>query len=96
MKYFLLPLCAISLLVGQSIGQNRERRLPNGKLWADEISRADYERNLQDARRLATLSVEIRDALEDGEWYVLSLKTLEKTEEAEKLAKDLKDRLRKN
>ncbi len=70
--------------------------LPNGKLWGDVIAQADHERNLKDAQNLAQLTAEIRDDIEHGDKFVLSLKTLRKVEEAEKLLKDLRARMRKN
>lgn len=95
MKYLVLPLCLLCLLIAQIAGQDT-KRLPSGKLWVDEISRADHEGNLEDAKELAELSAEIQKDLEDGEWYVLSLETLKKVEKAEELAKHIKDRLRRN
>lgn len=70
--------------------------LPNGKRWNDVIAEADYKRNVKDARELATMTAEIRDEIEASDKFVLSLKTLRKVEDAEKLMKDLRARLRKN
>jgi hypothetical protein len=71
-------------------------KLPNGKLQKDEIIRVDYERNLRDAGELARLSEEIKDDLEKGDRYLVSLKTLKKLDDVEKLTKDIRQRLRRN
>jgi len=71
-------------------------KLPNGKLQKDEIIRVDYERNLKDAGDLARLAEEIKDDLEKGDRYLVSLKTLKKLDDVEKLTKDIRQRLRRN
>jgi hypothetical protein len=58
--------------------------------------RADYERNLRDAGELARLSQEIKDDLERGDRYLISLKTLKKLDDVQKLAKDIRQRMRRN
>ncbi|MEP6961324.1 MAG: hypothetical protein ABI995_04560 [Acidobacteriota bacterium] len=98
MKYLaLLLLVCLPILWAQSKQTDPEDlKLPNGKSWNDAIAKADHEKNLRDARELARLSTEIRDELEDGGSLVLSLKTLKKVEDAEKIVKDLRVRLRRN
>ena len=71
-------------------------KLPNGKSQKDEIIRVDYERNLRDAGELARLAEEIKDDLEKGDRYLVSLKTLKKLDDVEKLTKDIRQRLRRN
>jgi hypothetical protein len=73
-----------------------DTRLPNGKSQKDEIIRVDYERNLKDAAELARLSEQIKDDLEKGDRYLVSLKTLKELEDVEKLAKVIRQRLRRN
>ncbi|MEO8097185.1 MAG: hypothetical protein ABI811_05745 [Acidobacteriota bacterium] len=99
MKYaVLLLLISLPLLWAQNNrpGQPDDLKLPNGKSWNDAIAKSDHEKNIKDARELARLSAEIRDELEDGRSLVLSLKTLKKVEDAEKLAKELRGRMRRN
>lgn len=99
MKYIAL-LLVLSLTGAYSQSNRRDAdedvKLPNGKSWNDAIARADYERNLKDARELARLSAEIQDELENSAAFVLSLKTLKKVEDAEKLAKNIRSRMNKN
>jgi|SRR5215472_10215754 hypothetical protein len=71
-----------------------EVRLPNGKLQRDEILRLDYQKSLEDARQLSKLADELKTDLEKNDKYVLSIPTLKKTEEIEKLAKRIHDRIK--
>jgi hypothetical protein len=98
MRYVCLFLLTVCILVGQSSSTKDEPdvKLPNGKSQKDEIIRVDYERNLKDAGDLARLAEEIKDDLERGDRYLVSLKTLKKLDDAEKLTKDIRQRLRRN
>jgi hypothetical protein len=69
-------------------------RLPNGKVQRDEILKAEHEQNLKDAARLADLAEQLKQDLEKNDRYVLSLSTLKKTDEIEKLVKKIRSRLR--
>jgi len=98
MKYLGLFLLAVCMLLAQSPSTKDETdvKLPNGKSQKDEIIRVDYERNLRDAGELARLSEEIKDDLEKGDRYLVSTKTLKKLDDIEKLAKDIRQRMRRN
>jgi hypothetical protein len=69
-------------------------RLPNGKLQRDEILKAEHQQNLKDAAQLVELAQQLQEDLEKNESYVLSLSTLKKTDDIEKLVKKIRDRLR--
>jgi hypothetical protein len=71
-------------------------RLPNGKVQRDEILKAEHEQNLKDAARLADLAEQLKQDLEKNDRYVLSISTLKKTDEIEKLVKKIRSRLRRN
>ena len=71
-------------------------KLPNGKTQREEIIRVDYERNLRDAGELARLAEEIKDDLEKGDRNLVSVKTLKKLDDIEKLSKGIRQRLRRN
>lgn len=71
-----------------------DTRLPNGKLQRDEILKADFHKSLEDARELSKLAEDLKTDLEKNDRYVLSIATLKKTEEIEKLAKRIRDRLK--
>lgn len=76
------------------LGHSEDVRLPNGKRQSDEILKADYQKTLEDARELSRLADDLKLDLEKNDRYVLSLATLKKTEEIEKLAKRIHDRLK--
>jgi len=69
-------------------------RLPNGKSQRDEILKAEHQENLKDAAKLADLAQDLKESLERDDRYVLSLSTLKKTDEIEKLVKKIRSRLR--
>jgi hypothetical protein len=71
-----------------------EMRLPNGKSQIDAILKADHQKDLKDAAHLVELAEQLKQELEKNDQYVLSLSSLKKTEEIEKLAKRIRTRLR--
>jgi hypothetical protein len=68
-------------------------QLPNGKSQQDEILKADHERDLKDAAQLIELAEQLKQELEKNDRHVLSISSLKKTEEIEKLAKHIHSRL---
>jgi len=71
-------------------------KLPSGKLQRDEILKAEHEQNIKDAAQLADLARELQEDLEKNDRFVLSLSTLKKTDEIEKLVKRIRSRLKRN
>jgi hypothetical protein len=71
-----------------------EIRLPNGRLQRDEILKAEYQKSIDDARELSKLAEELKLDLEKNDRNVLAIATLKKTEEIEKIAKRIRDRLK--
>jgi hypothetical protein len=70
-------------------------RLPNGKLQREEILKADYQKTLEDVRALSKLADELKVDLEKSDYNVLSVGTLKKTDDINRLAKRIHDRLRR-
>jgi len=70
--------------------------LPNGKSQKEEILKSEHQQNLKDAAELAELAEQLKIELEKNDRYVLSMATLKKTDDIEKLAKRLGARLRHN
>jgi hypothetical protein len=70
-------------------------RLPNGKLQQDEILREDHEKSVKDAAQLIELSESLKQDLEKDDTHVLSISSLKKTEEIEKIAKRIRTRLKR-
>jgi hypothetical protein len=69
-------------------------RLPNGKLQRQEILKYDYQKSLEDARALSKLADELKVDMEKNDYNVLSLATLKKIDEIDRLAKRIHDRLK--
>jgi len=69
-------------------------KLPNGKSQRDAILKQEHEQNLKDAAQLTVLTRELQDDLEKEDAHVLSLATLKKIDEIDKLAKKIRSRLR--
>ncbi len=71
-------------------------RLPNGKLQRDEILKADYKKSLADSKDLVKLATDLKTDLEKNDQYVLSLDAVKKTEEIEKLARRIRERMKRS
>ncbi len=78
-----------------SAERSSDVRLPNGKSQQEEILKADHEKDLQDARQLVELAEQLKMELEKNDRHVLSVSSLKKTEEIEKLARKIRSRLRR-
>ena len=74
--------------------QDEDIRLPSGKKQKDEILKADYEQNLKDAQELVTISKSFEEDLEKDDRFVLSLASLKKLDDIEKLTKRIRGRLK--
>lgn len=70
--------------------------LPSGKSQKEEILKAEHQQNLKDAAELADLAEQLKIELEKNDRYILSMATLKKTDDIEKLAKRISARLRHN
>jgi len=78
---------------GQAPTTQDEENLPNGKSQQDEILKADHAKDLKDAAQLIELAEQLKQELEKNDRHVLSISSLKKTEEIEKLAKRIRSRL---
>jgi hypothetical protein len=72
-----------------------DRKLPNGKSQNEAILKAEYEKTLKEAAQLVELSQSLQTELENNSSHVLSLSSLKKAEEIEKLAKRIHSRLKR-
>lgn len=82
--------------IDPSAGGQADSHLPNGKLQRDEILKAEHERNVKDAAQLVDLAQQLQQDLEKNDRFVLSLSTLKKTDDIEKLVKKIRSRMRHN
>ena len=79
-----------------SLDSQDDARLPNGKSQKDEILKAEQKQNIKDAAQLAELVQQLQQDLEKNDYSVLSMSTLKKTDDIEKLVKKIRARLRHN
>ena len=79
----------------QPPGAPNDVKLPNGKLQRDEIAKADYKKNVDDAAELLKLAGELKADLDKDNAWVVSVKDMRKTEDIEKLARGIRGRLKR-
>ena len=77
-----------------STAQQEDLKLPNGKSQRDEIIKAEHEQNIKDAARLVGMAEGLKADMEKNDPFVLSMDTLKKTDDIEKLVKKIRSRLR--
>jgi len=70
-------------------------RLPNGKKQQDEILKAEYEKNVKDAQELVGTARAFEEDLEKDDRYVLSLSSLKKLDDIEKLTRRIRSRMKR-
>jgi hypothetical protein len=69
--------------------------LPNGRSQRNAIAKADYKKNLEDAAAMVRAAEDLKADLEKEDAFVVSVKTVKKTEEIEKLARNIRGRLKR-
>ncbi len=69
-------------------------KLPNGKSQREEILKEEHKKSLEDVARIQKLAGELKSDLEKNDYRVLSLSSLKKAEELEKLARQIRNRMR--
>jgi hypothetical protein len=72
-----------------------DHKLPNGKSQNEAILKSEYEKSLKDAAQLVELSQSLEKELKANDSHVLSMASLKKAEEIEKIAKRIHGRLRR-
>ena len=81
---------------GPRSSEDQDVTLPNGKSQKDEILKAEHQQNLKDAAELAELADQLKIDLDKNDRFVVSMATIKKTDDIEKLAKRIRARLRHN
>ena len=92
-----VPVLVLALAVGLGAQRRQEEevRLPSGKLQREEILKAEHEKSVKDAAEIIKLAEALKAELEKNDYHVLSLGSVKKTEEIERLAKRIRSRLRR-
>jgi hypothetical protein len=97
--FAIVALCLAAIASGQlpkePTPDPSDIRLPNGKSQKEEILKADHEKSLEDAAKLMQLSEDLKIELEKNDRHVLSVSTLKKLEDIEKLSKRIRSRLKR-
>ena len=70
-------------------------RLPSGKSQRQEILKAEHAKSKAEAAELVTLAEELKEELDKSEHQVLNVKLVKKAEDIEKLARRIKDRMKR-
>jgi len=69
--------------------------LPSGKSQREEILKADFAKSKTDAAEMADLAHQLKADLDKIEPHVLDMRALRKAEQIEKLARRIKDRMKR-
>jgi hypothetical protein len=93
--FFAVALFGQQLPPAPSTPGSTDVQFPNGKWQHDEILKMEHKKNLEDAAAMAKLAEEVSEDLEKNDRYVMSLKTMKKLDEIEKLVKTVRGRLKK-
>ena len=70
-------------------------RMPNGSLQSEEILKTEHAASVKDAARLKQLSGELAADLEKNNRHVVSMQTLKKLDEIERIVKRIRSRMRR-
>ncbi len=73
---------------------DEDTKLPNGKSQKNEIAKQQHEQALKDANELVATAQQLRDDLRKSGDYVVSVSSVKKTEEIERLARRIRGRLK--
>ena len=85
----------ISFAVAQLPDAVEDSKLPNGKSQREEILRHEHQKSLEDSGELLKLAEDLKMELEKNDRHVLSVSSLKKTEQIEKLAKRIRSCLKR-
>jgi hypothetical protein len=73
---------------------NEDIKLPNGKSQKDAIAKEDHEQALKDVNDLITVAQQLRDEMQKSGEHVVSVASVRKTEEIERLARKIRGHLK--
>lgn len=73
--------------------EEEPKRLPNGQLQSEAILKDEHKKNLQELDKMNQLIGEVKGEMEKNDGHVLSLASVKKLEEVEKLSKRIRARM---
>ena len=91
----MLRLLFAALLLIQAVPDQKDVRLPNGKSRTMAIVKADHEKSQEDVREILELAEELKNDLDTNDEFVVDIRSLRRAERIEKLAKDIKNRMKR-
>ena len=94
-RKLMIGFALISFAVAQRPDALEDPKLPNGKSQREEILRHEHQKSLEDSGELLKLAEDLKMELEKNDRHVLSVSSLKKTEQIEKLAKRIRSRLKR-
>ncbi len=74
--------------------EEQEPKLPSGKSQREEILKAEHEDTVADVDRIRKLAENLQGDLKKNDYHVLSIASLKKVEEIEKLARRVRGRMK--
>jgi len=99
MRACILPLALLASAIfyaqTRSPEKDESNRIPTLKQQQEGIMKADHEKSLKDATDLMRLSEQLRIDLEKNDRHILSLDTLKKLDEMEKIVKRIRSRMKR-
>ena len=69
-------------------------KLPNGKSQKDAIAKENHEQAMKDVNELISIAEQLRDELQKSGEHVVSVSSVKKTEDIERLARKIRGRLK--
>ena len=95
----LIVIFLVALALGAQRGgpppEKEEPTLPSGKSQRREILKSEFEKSKADAAELVELTRQLKEEIDKSDYQVLDLRVVKKAEDIEKLARRIKDRLRR-
>ena len=76
------------------VNPDEDTKLPNGKSQKDAIAKEEHKASLRDVDDLISVAQELREELQKSGEHVVSVSSVKKTEEIERLARKIRGRLK--
>jgi hypothetical protein len=77
------------------VGADEDPKLPDGRSQRDAILKAEHEKSLKDAEELVKLTEDLRSDLQNNDSHVLSVATLKKLDDIEKVTRRIRGRMKR-
>jgi hypothetical protein len=98
---YVVRVCVLASALGcpsaapQRPDEEQDVKLPSGKSQREEILKQEHKNSLRDVKEILELATQLQKDLERDDYLVLSIPSLKKTERIEKLARQIRARIRR-